>query len=189
VQGAIKSKMINQKVIDEIRRRINLHHELYDTKVSSTFWEEIYSKSLAACGEENDWKPDNSHRKGMDVEKKDGFKISCKSGTIEGKKEPRLVVSSHRTTTYNTIEEKVKFLSENHQDLIISLVEIGEKRYKIFIYESPDVSSLNWCETKSGWAAENELGLYKIQRKMSDQFWFEYKLSKSQEWCYYEVDL
>lgn len=181
--------MINQKVIDEIRRRINLHHELYDTKVSSTFWEEIYSKSLAACGEENDWKPDNSHRKGLDVEKHDGFKISCKSGTIQGKKDPKLVVSSHRTTSYKTIEEKITFLSESHQDLIISLVETGEKKYKILIYESPNVSNLDWYKTNSGWEAKDKIGVYKIQKKMSDQFWFEYKLSKSQEWCYYEMDL
>lgn len=181
--------MISEQVLNEIRRRINLHHELYDTKISSNFWEEIYSKSLKVCGVDNDWKADNSHRQGLDVALKDGFKISCKSGLISGKKDPKLVVSSYRTTKHKTIEEKIKFISENHQDLVISLVEIEEKKYKVFIYESPDVSKLEWHETGSGWAAEDEKGSYKIQKSMSDQFWFEYRLNKSEDWCYYEMDL
>jgi hypothetical protein len=168
-------------VIEEIKRRIVKHHELYDSKISSTLWEEILHKSFKENNMNSTWSM-YGHQSGSDVEC-DGVKISCKSGIIKGKKIKKLCISSFRTTSLKTIEEKCEYLDRKHEDIIFSLVYHNEK-YKIFTFIQPTISELEWTETKGQWKSiDKDLwNEFKIAKSMSDQFWMHLSLDNWDRW-------
>lgn len=173
--------ILSNNVIEEIKNRIVKHHELYDSKISSTLWEEILYKSFKLNNLKCSWKM-YGHQSGSDVECED-IKISCKSGIIKGKKLKKLSISSYRTTSLKTIEEKLNYLDQKHEDVIFSLVQDQEK-YKMFIFVQPKVSQLNWNETKGQWKAIDKLlwNEFKISKSMSDQFWMNLSLDHWNNW-------
>lgn len=174
--------LLSENVINEIKERIRKHHELYDNKVSSTFWEEILHKSFLINNLKSSWNM-NGHGAGTDVKCED-ISISCKSGVIKGKKIKKLSISSYRTTSLKTIQEKVNYLDEKHEDIIFSLVHDGQK-YKIFVFIQPKVSDLSWSETKGQWKAvdkDNTWNEFKISKSMSDQFWMNLSMDHWDKW-------
>lgn len=174
--------LLSENVINEIKERIRKHHELYDNKVSSTFWEEILHKSFLINNLKSSWNM-NGHGAGTDVKCED-ISISCKSGVIKGKKIKKLSISSYRTTSLKTIQEKVNYLDEKHEDIIFSLVHDGQK-YKIFVFIQPKVSDLSWVETKGQWKAvdkDNTWNEFKISKSMSDQFWMNLSMDHWDKW-------
>lgn len=175
--------ILTSQVLSNISKRIKLHHELYEIKVSASLWEETLHRAFLDVGFLSVWNK-NGHQVGADVVV-DGFRISCKSGEITGKKQQRLVISSHRTTRFKTLKEKIAFLSEQHEDEIFSLVNERDK-YTIYTFNKPDVSQLDWVETGSGWSASDVYGSqFSITRSMSDQFWM--KISTSYPMNKFEV--
>jgi hypothetical protein len=174
--------LLSDSVIDEIKERIKKHHELYDNKVSSTLWEEILHKSFLKNSLKSNWNM-NGHGAGTDVKCED-ISISCKSGVIKGKKIKKLSISSYRTTSLKTIQEKVNYLDEKHEDIIFSLVH-DEQKYKIFVFIQPKVSDLCWVETKGQWKAvdkDNTWNEFKISKSMSDQFWMNLSMDHWNKW-------
>lgn len=174
--------LLGDNIVAEIKDRIKKHHELYDNKVSSTLWEEILHKSFKSNGLNSIWNM-GGHAAGTDVKCED-ISISCKSGVIKGKKIKKLSISSYRTTSLKTIQEKLEYLDQKHEDVIFSLVHDGEK-YKIFVLTQPKVSNLNWSETKSQWKAvdkENSWNEFKISKSMSDQFWMHLSMDHWNKW-------
>jgi hypothetical protein len=177
----IKNVLLSELVLQEIKNRISKHHQLYDSKISSTLWEEILYKSFLSSGLNASWEM-YGHGSGCDVVC-EGVQISCKSGVIKGKKVKKLAISSYRTGSHKTIQDKLNFLDEKHEDVIYSLVHDGDK-YKIFTFTQPNVSSLEWTETKSQWKAVNKetWNEFSIRKKMSDQFWMNLSLDKWDTW-------
>lgn len=174
--------LLNDSVIEEIKTRIKKHHELYDNKVSSTLWEEILYKSFKSNNLNTYWNM-GGHGAGTDV-KCENINISCKSGVIKGKKIKKLSISSYRTTSLKTIQEKINYLDQKHEDIIFSLVHDGQK-YKIFVLIQPKVSGLNWIETKGQWKAvdkDNTWNEFKISKSMSDQFWMNLSMDNWDKW-------
>lgn len=167
----MKTVKVSKELLQEISYRIGLHHELYDFKIDSLAWENILHKSFLKCGINSKWIT-GSHSEGVDIYV-DGIRISCKGGTISGKRNPRLKISSHRTTRFKTLEEKINFISENHEDVIWSLVQIDSSTYRLHIFEKPDFKLFDWSVTKSGWSAVSGLNRASISRSMSDQLWFD----------------
>lgn len=182
-------ELLSDNVIEEIQRRIIKHHELYDSKVSSVLWEEILYKSFLANGLKSEWNM-GGHGAGTDV-KCEGVSISCKSGIIKGKKIKKLNISSYRTTSLKTIEEKLEYLDKQHEDVIFSLVHDNQK-YKIFVFQQPKISHLSWNETKGQWKAVDKdvtWNEFKISKNMSDQFWMNLSLDNWDKWGIKVYDL
>jgi hypothetical protein len=124
----------------------------------------------------------NGHQSGTDVTC-EGVMISCKSGVIKGKKIKKLVVSSYRTTSLKTIEEKKIFLDQKHEDVIFSLVH-DNNAYKIYAFIQPQISNLEWLETKGQWKACDKIlwNEFKISKSMSDQFWMHLSIDHWNNW-------
>jgi hypothetical protein len=181
--------LLKDSVLEEIKTRIKKHHELYDNKVSSTLWEEILHKSFKTNNLNSIWNM-GGHGVGTDVKCED-ISISCKSGVIKGKKIKKLSISSYRTTSLKTIQEKLNYLDQKHEDVIFSLVHDGYK-YKIFVLIQPKVSNLNWLETKGQWKAvdrDNTWNEFKISKSMSDQFWMNLSMDHWDKWGIKVYDL
>ena len=183
-----KDLLLSENVLQEIKNRINLHHQLYDMKVSSNFWEEILHKAFLKSNINSIWNC-GSHKVGTDIVA-EGVNISCKSGVVLGKKTKKLSVSSHRTTALKSLDEKKIFLDTQHEDIIFSLVLI-ENNYKLFVYEKPLIFNLQWIEKSGGWSAiDDKTGnSFKISRKMSDQFWMFLNMNNWNMWGYAIHDL
>jgi hypothetical protein len=173
--------ILGNNVIEEIKQRIIKHHELYDSKISSILWEEILYKSLIKNNLKSEWNM-GGHGVGTDVKCED-ISISCKSGVIKGKKIKKLNISSYRTTSLKTIEEKVNYLDQKHEDIIFSLVNHNNE-YKIYVFVQPQVGQLLWKETKGQWKSidSNTWNEFKISKSMSDQFWMNLSLDHWNMW-------
>jgi hypothetical protein len=173
--------LLSDNILNEIRDKIKKHHELYENKVTSSNWEEILHKSFIKNNLNSSWNM-NGHQSGTDVTC-EGVMISCKSGVIKGKKIKKLVVSSYRTTSLKTIEEKKIFLDQKHEDVIFSLV-YDNNAYKIYAFIQPQVSNLEWLETKGQWKACDKIlwNEFKISKSMSDQFWMHLSIDHWNNW-------
>jgi len=180
--------MIPVNVLQSIKKRISLHHQLYEVKVSASLWEETLHRSFLDANLSSHWNK-SGHQSGADVVA-NNVRFACKSGEIMGKRDPKLSISSHRTTSYKTIEDKLKFLSENHEDVIASLVNTSEQEYSVLLFERPKLHDLPWVETSAGWAATNEDGSsFTITKSMSDQLWMKLNLKTWDNWGISRHDL
>lgn len=165
---------VTSQLIDKIQNKINLHYQLYDFKIDNILWENILHRSFKELGYNSHWDT-GSHKQGTDIVCNE-TKISCKGGSIHGKRVPKLKISSHRTTSYKTLTEKIDYISRPHEDVIWSLVQSSEKTYCLHLIEPPNFKSYNWEETSGGWRAScpNNIHKARIQRSMSDQLWIEF---------------
>ena len=163
------------------------YYKLLTVPIRGEIWENLLVRSLAKQSSNIEWDC-GSHRVGTDIVF-NGTNISCKSGQISGKKDPRLVISSHRTTSYSILEEKLKYLSEGHEDIFFCLnykedIFMNQKihKYRLFVFESKDVdyNELSWEVTKSGWEGNGKF-IAKIKKTMSDQLWLRFPLSMVNE--------
>lgn len=173
--------ILSENVLQEIKERIKKHHELYDSKISSILWEEILYKSFIKNNLKSEWNM-GGHGVGTDVKCED-VSISCKSGVIKGKKIKKLIISSYRTTSLKTIEEKLNYLDQKHEDIIFSLVHDQDK-YRIFVFVQPKIKSFLWKETKGQWKTTDSQtwNEFKISKSMSDQFWMNLSLDHWDMW-------
>jgi hypothetical protein len=162
--------LLTPQIKEEIQNRINAHHTLYDTiKIDSLYWEHILAKSLQTEYSNVEWVV-GSHGVGTDIIC-EGIKISCKGGVISGKKVPKLTVSSHRTTQYETLGDKLNYLKRPHEDVIYSLAHY-ENSYRLTLFTPPNVENFVWNETKTKWRGTDNVGnVLDIVKKMSDQYW------------------
>jgi hypothetical protein len=178
-----RSIKLTPRVLDEIQRRINMHHELYENiTINSVYWEQILYKAL--CVEYNTVEWDvGSHKVGTDVVC-EGINISCKGGTISGKRVPRLKVSSHRTTRHKTLIEKLKYLKLPHEDVICSLAP-HNGGYRLTIFHPPDVDLFEWVDYPKKWRGTDDSGnILDIVKSMSDQYWINLDYDKLEKETY-----
>lgn len=172
--------VLTSEVIENIQKRIKQHHELYNIKVSSTLWEETLYRACTSAKIDCQWDME-SHRIGTDIVAND-LKISCKTGNMLGVKVNRLEISSHRTSRFKKLEDKLEFLSKEHEDIIMSLVS-KEKKYQIYVFKKPKLSDLEWTEIPSGWNATDEMGnKFNISKQMSGQLWMRLSMQNWDRW-------
>lgn len=185
--------MLTNELVKEIRKRIKRHHKLYDLPVKGEYWEEIFAHSIEATGGKSDWIADRSHGIGKDqtclfdnnVEKR----ISNKSG-VYTLSTNRLKISGSRSTTYQTIEEKIQHFSNKQEDLYFCLATSSLKKdtnYYLFYFDTEilDYHNATWEEQYNqeselmGWKCSTETYDAWIRKGMSDQLWTHLKLNNT----------
>ena len=170
------SMNINYKQLtDELISHFGEYHNLLDVPINGLIWENLLYNSLINQSNNVIWKS-GSHQTGTDIQF-EGIGISCKGGRLKGNKKDKFKVSSYRSTSYKTLEEKINFFSEKHEDVYFCLSYEDAKtkhEYRLFTFDADilDYRSLNWKETKSGWKG---VGIFQaeIRKKMSDQLWLQ----------------
>jgi len=165
----------------ELRKEIVFYSLLNKIPITNITWEERVVNALNYSGTENVlWTP-GSHQSGKDI-KTPNYSFSCKS-MFEKRGIARL--SSFRTTTYPTIEEKINFIDNIGKNfthyLIISRANFKKHlRYRVYMIEANYIcaKNFNWDSYYSknkrflGWETDYINGLkLKIVKNMSAQLW------------------
>lgn len=176
--------MINSKILKQIEEKIKLHHQLYRFPVKAELWEDIFDQCIN--GIDSNWNV-GGHDVGTDVvSEKDGTGYQNKGGEINHKKRT-ITWSGHRTTSHETLQDKIDFISKKHCDEYVMLArdkkdwKKGNKIYYLINFKSSliDYSKLKWSETFSkngkltGWVGTSDKLPYsaKISLSMSAQLW------------------
>jgi hypothetical protein len=159
-------------------------HDKYIVPITAELWENMLFLTLKSLGFDISWKC-ASHQVGTDltIHKFDEhLNISAKSGTID--KDKRLKnVSSYRTTKYKTLQDKIDYITESHQDYYFCLAKktpfVENPIYYLYIFENDNVDFTSgiWTEkynksnNHTGWNYETENVKAEIKKGTSDQLW------------------
>lgn len=183
--------MLSENLITEIKHRIHEHHNLYDLSVKGEYWEEILAKSILAIGGTTDWEAERTHTIGKDQicswDNYQNKRISNKSGvyTISSN---TLKINGSRSTTYQTLEEKIDYFADKQEDYYFCLATSTLKKdinYYLFFFASSllDYKNAEWKEQHNeqkkliGWNCDTPIYKAWIKRNMSDQLWTHIKLT------------
>jgi hypothetical protein len=172
--------MINETSLDNLDQGIRGHIQLYPKlSVKAEQFESLFAGAIGSDG----WIPYN-HNPGsdMDTEHVGMMKPSLKSGILHN---GFLTISSHRTTKYKTLEEKIIFLRSVDNDSYVCLARPKESlhNYKLIYFPKSviDYTTLEWENifNKKGefssWYGYNEDSTIKVKivKSMSDQVWID----------------
>ena len=181
------------QLCDTIKDVVSSHHKIYDLPVLGEYWENVLSKSLKANGINNDWTPDLNHVQGLDMIVEGNLRISCKSGQIMGRQQSDLKFSGSRMTKYETLQDKLDYLSDKKEDIYMLLSRSkrdwnkGERKYSFIAFPSDilQYSTLDWVDTfatrgnnkgkLNGYKASNEVLDANISFSCSHQLWTKIK--------------
>ena len=173
---------------EELEKEIISYSLTNKIPITNLSWEERVVNALVGSGinlSDIEWKP-GSHRSGRDIMVYN-YGFSCKSMTTDDNGIAAL--SSFRTTTFNTLAEKIEFIDNGGKNfshyLVIARRElVNHLRYKTYMIDANYIqaSEFDWTETfgkqrhnhgtSTGWETGYRNGLrLKIARKMSDQLW------------------
>jgi len=176
------------KFSEELEREIISYSLINKIPITNLSWEERVVNALIQSGvhiSDIEWKP-GSHKSGKDINVYE-YGFSCKSMTTD--KNGVAALSSFRTTTFNTLEDKIDFIDNGGKNfthyLVIARRELtNHLRYKTYMIDANYIkaSEFDWAETfgkqrrnqgeLTGWETQYRNGLQlKIARKMSDQLW------------------
>ena len=173
-------------IVFYLRQLLANHHSLYSGQCKAEYWEELCSKALIRAGFGSDWKPDFNHVTGEDQRTSTGVRISNKGGKL---KDDVLTISGSRLTKHKTLEEKVAFISEQHDDYVFCLAtdDDWDPAKPVYYFVVIDSKSLaydkgEWVETfakqgkskgkHNGWKTTSNLGFSaRIVMSMSHQLW------------------
>ena len=176
-------------IIDEFgkafEQRIYDYARCFGVKITDLTLEQLIVQAWRDRGYEPEWDA-GGHGPGKDIEIPElqlGF--SVKSGKENSKK---LTISSFRTTRFQTLKEKLDYFDNGGKNFthyfVLSRFEkkvcksrpIGSTIYTARLIPADVVvaGDKDWQETTSGWASSTVNGVrLRIQKKMSDQFWFD----------------
>src|SRR5210317_1642846 len=107
-----------KELVRPIKLKLEMHHSLYRLPCKAEQWEDIFDQVINPLT--SNW-VGGGHSSGHDVmSESDGLlpkniRIQNKSGCLNLKK-GTLEWNGHRTTTHKTLEDKIKFISEDHYD-------------------------------------------------------------------------
>jgi len=180
---------ISDELFDEVEKNVRDYHNgpFTDINLKSLYWEKILNYSLNNQGHETTHRI-GSHQVGGDIEinKIDKGRISCKSGAIRGTiNNPTIAISSFRSATLKTLEEKISYFDSGHEDVVIALVSKGAKTaktirdrlnfdYLICVFSPLCFGSLKWKrkQTGTGWESRGHHIEADIWKTLSDQLWY-----------------
>ena len=178
---------VSNELFDSIEKNIIKYHEMFPLlPLKDLYWESILNKSLIELGHKTEWEP-GSHKVGADVEIIGGVKsgrISCKGGSLTDKStRPSIHISSYRTTRFKTLDEKLSYFDEGHEDVVFSLASVKPLKsdnftlkYILSIFFPLKFSSMSWHKNGNDWFGEDGIYKAKITHKMSDQLWYKVPL-------------
>jgi len=170
-------------VLEHIKRRIKLHHQLYETlTIKDKYWEYTLSNAFKDANFICKWDPE-SHDAGKDivVEGLRYKRISCKSGMLRyskrKKKITKLKISGFRTTALKTLDEKINYIDGNHEDVVFSLSSSffkSQNKYVLTIFVPPKFKELTWTKEGDNYKASKLNGVSaSILEACSHQLWYE----------------
>ena len=175
-----------KNVVFHLKLLLANHHSLYSGQCKAEYWEELCSKALIRAGFGSDWKPDFNHVTGEDQRTSTGVRISNKGGKISNDK---LTISGSRLTKHKTIEDKIAFISQQHDDYIFCLATDADwsPSHPVYYFIVIDSRSLDYSQGEwvksyakqgsskgkhNGWKTTANLGFSsKIVMSMSHQLW------------------
>ena len=175
-------------VVFYLKQLLANHHSLYSGQCKAEYWEELCSKALIRAGFGSDWKPDFNHVTGEDQRTSTGVRISNKGGKIS---KDKLTISGSRLTKHKTLEDKIAFISEQHDDYVFCLATDGDwdSSHPVYYFIVIDSRSLayskgEWVKSyakqgsgkgkHNGWKTTADIGFSsKIVMSMSHQLWTE----------------
>lgn len=178
-----------KKLSSDLIELFRSYHSLLTVPINGTVWENLLFNSLSKQSDDVIWN-NGSHEIGTDI-KFNNIRISCKGGRIKGTRKDRLKISSYRTTTYKTLEEKLDFFEDKHEDVYFCLTykETDRHEYKLFTFDANilDYRSLKWKETKKEWKG---IGTFtaNIKKAMSDQLWLSLPIKLITEQFYFGIE-
>lgn len=172
---------------DELQKEIVVYSFLNKILISNLTWEERVYNALLYSGvspEDIEWTP-GSHKSGKDIGVYN-LSFSCKSMVTE---RGVASLSSFRTTTFETLEDKIDFIDnsgKNFSHYLIAARTHGEDSliYRAYMIDANYIraSKYEWEETYgktkrnlgkfTGWQTNYVDGIkLKIAHNMSDQLW------------------
>jgi hypothetical protein len=183
-QDTNNKKIVSSELLSEISKRINIHHMLYKTlSIKDKYWEYILTDSYRTIGFTVKYDVEN-HVSGKDLEVKNLFNdgrdigVSCKSGKICLNKQNEIAtieISSYRTTKYKTLDEKLNYIDEEHEDVVYSLSSTlfnSHKKYILTVFTPLKFKNFKWETNKSGYYMKSDFFTAKILKQCSDQLWY-----------------
>jgi len=181
--SVVNNDVCSTDVLENIKKRIRLHHQLYETlPIKDKYWEYTLSNSFKDANFKCKWDPD-SHNAGKDITV-EGLKyerISCKSGMIRygkrKKKITKLKISGFRTTALKTLDEKLNYIDGNHEDVVFSLSSSffkSQRKYVLTIFTPPKFRDLTWTKKNNNYKSSKLNGVTaSILDACSHQLWYE----------------
>jgi len=181
--------MINETILkssDKIKEQVEKWNSFSRFPLKGELWEERLSLGFKDNGHDNDWEPNGNHVPGIDFSLlQEDISFSCKSGKLEG---GVLSISSYRTTKYPTLQEKLDYHDSEeakpftHYAVLVRDEENNQQHCLILEKSYISAKSLDWKENigtrgkskgkLTGWSGESKHVNMKIQKSMSDQFWY-----------------
>jgi len=156
--------------------QIKKHHSIYKTPIDGIYFEELINNGLEYFGIETDWNPlDKSHKQGVDI-----CGYSLKTCRLKNKK---FSITSFRTTSQKTLDDKLKYINEIGDGItgyVVCMKEFDKKttdlKYMIYQFDHGidflDVTNYSWKQTDSGYTGTFENYIAKITYSMSHQLIF-----------------
>lgn len=156
--------------------QIKKHHSIYKTPIDGIYFEELINNGLEHFGIETDWNPlDKSHKQGVDV-----CGYSLKTCRLKSKK---FSITSFRTTSQKTLDDKLKYIEEIGKEIdgyVVCVKEFCKKtndlKYLIYQFDHGidflNVGKYVWETTNSGYTGKFENYVAKITYSMSHQLIF-----------------
>lgn len=174
------SKVLPQ-LVNVLKRRIIAYHTMFSLPLIAEQWEETLHRSFQEIGFQTSWLPDRSHKIGEDLNLIGipNTRISCKSGQIAkniAMKCQCVKFNGSRSTTYKTLDEKIKHFCKDHDDyyFLLAKEKLFNGTYKLLVFKSAicKVNKLTWTENASGkqWNGCGEFSAM-IGKTMSAQLW------------------
>jgi hypothetical protein len=181
--SVVNNDVCSTDVLENIKKRIRLHHQLYETlPIKDKYWEYTLSNSFKDANFTCKWDPE-SHSAGKDITV-EGLKykrISCKSGMLRygkrKKKITKLKISGFRTTALKTLDEKINYIDGNHEDIVFSLSSSffkSQRKYVLTIFTPPKFRDLTWTKKNNNYKSSKLNGVTaSILDACSHQLWYE----------------
>jgi len=181
--SVVNNDVCSTDVLENIKKRIRLHHQLYETlPIKDKYWEYTLSNSFKDANFTCKWDPE-SHSAGKDltVEGLKYKRISCKSGMLRygkrKKKITKLKISGFRTTALKTLDEKINYIDGNHEDIVFSLSSSffkSQRKYVLTIFTPPKFRDLTWTKKNNNYKSSKLNGVTaSILDACSHQLWYE----------------
>lgn len=167
------------------------HSGITDTNVSGKLFEELCCNALVGAGGKDVIWNCGGKQQGYDVIS-DSVRISCKGGQFKNRrfssekpKEKYLEISSYRLGKHQSLQEKIEFLSQKHEDIILGLTNTHKNKSNTHRYilhsllrDSLDYETIQWQTQKTKTNRTNYYGFSqngiqaRIIESMSHQLWF-----------------
>ena len=171
---------------EQIRSQVEAWNNFSRFPLKGELWEERLSLGLAHAGHPTDWEPDGNHKPGVDLTiVGQEISFSCKSGKL---KNGVLSISSYRTTKQKTLQEKLDYHDSkeakpfSHYAVLVRTADDKKQICLIIEKDYINAKNLSWemklstrgknKGTPTGWSGSSKSIDMKIQKAMSDQFWY-----------------